>query len=34
MLKDTKYWKPKDTFKDFVNDIFCKVRAGKTLSQK
>ena len=24
MLKDTRYWRPKDTFKDFVNDIFCK----------
>ena len=34
MLKDTRYWRPKDTFKDFVNDIFCKVRAGKTLSHK
>ena len=33
MLKDTMYWRPKDTFRDFVNDIFCKVRAGKTLSQ-
>ena len=34
MLKDTRYWRPKDTFRDFVNDIFHKVRAGKTLSQK
>ena len=32
MLRDTKYWRPDDTFRDFVNDIFYKVRAGKSLS--